>query len=123
MGLDVIKGGGAGNVFDKIKEDVLMDLVEGAIPKIKPFLVPALEKMNEWFGDDTKTIIIKKNKGQKAKVVIFDNTKGEYKIEKSESKEINIFTADQECIIGVYEIEEFMTKMISGDITKLLPGK
>jgi hypothetical protein len=106
-------------LFDKIKDDMLMEVIEGAIPKIKPFLEPAMVKMNEWFGEDEKLIVIRKNKGQSAKVIIFDNKKGEYEIRSGENK---IFTADKECIVGVFDIEEFMSKMITGDISKMISG-
>jgi len=106
-----------GGLFDKIKDDVLMEVVESAIPKIKPFLEPAMAKMNEWLGDDEKLVVIRKNKGQSAKVIIFDNKKGEYEIKSGENKS---FTADKESIIGVFDIEEFMTKIINGDISKLM---
>lgn len=103
-------------IFDKVKEDMLMEVVESALPKIKPFLAPAMEKMNEWFGEDEKLVVIRKSKGQTAKVIIFDNTKGDYEINKGK----NIFTADKETIIGVHDIEDFMAKLISGDLTKML---
>ena len=106
------------SVFDKIKEDMLMEVVESAIPKLKPFLKPTMEKMNEWFGEDEKLIVIKKNKGQKTQVIIFDNTKGDYEIKRSGVS--NTFTADAECVVGVYEIETFVEKMITGDISKLM---
>jgi hypothetical protein len=104
------------NLFDKVKEDALMSMVETALPKIQPFLKPAAEKMNEWFGDDDKLIVIKKNKGQPVRVIIFDNKKGDFEISKSGEK--NTFTADKECIIGVYDVEAFATKLISGEFTK-----
>jgi len=104
------------NLFDKVKEDALMSLVETALPKIQPFLKPAVEKMNEWFGQDDKLIIIKKNKGQSVKVIIFDNKKGDYEISKLDDK--SVFTADKDCIVGVYDIEDFATKLISGELTK-----
>ena len=105
------------NLFDKFKEDMLMEVVEGVLPKIKPFLKPAVEKMNEWFGEDDKIIIIKKNKNQGTKVIILDNKKGEYEIVNSiNSKK---FSVDRDSIIGVHDIENFIEKVISGDITKL----
>ena len=106
-----------GGLFDKIKDDMLMEVIEGALPKIKPFLEPAMVKMNEWFGEDDKLIVIRKNKGQSAKVIIFDNKKGEYEIRSGENK---TFTADKESIVGVFDIEEFMSKMITGDISKMI---
>lgn len=109
-----------GGLFDKIKEDVLMEVIEGAIPKIKPFLEPAMNKMNEWLGDDDKLIVIRKNKGKSAKVIIFNNKKGEYEIKSGKDK---LFTADKESIIGVFDIEEFMTKIIGGDISKLFSNE
>ena len=107
-------------LFDKIKEDMGMEVLESLIPKIKPFLAPGIEKMNEWFGEDEKIIIIKKNKGAKAKVLIFDNNKGEYEIKSGEGKK---FTADKDCVIGVYDIEDFMQSLISGDLTKMVDNK
>lgn len=110
-------------IFDQAKEALLMEVVEQAIPKLKPFLVPAMAKMNEWFGDDEKLILIRKTKGQKAQVLIFDNTVGDYEIKKDTINNINIFTADKECVKGVYPIEDFVEKMITGDISKLMEGK
>ncbi len=111
------------SIFDQAKESLLMEVVEQAIPKLKPFLVPAMAKMNEWFGEDEKLILIRKNKGGKAQVVIFDNSVGDYEIKKDAVNNINIFTADQKCIMGVYPIEDFVEKMITGDISKLMEGK
>lgn len=104
-------------IFDKIKEDVFMEVIESAIPKIKPFLVPALEKLNEWFGNDEKIIVIKKFGDKKLKVVIFDNNVGEYEIKNS--KDGKVFTSDPDSIVGVHDIESFMEKIITGDLTKM----
>jgi hypothetical protein len=109
---EVVKSDG---IFDKIKEDMLMEVIEGALPKIKPFLAPALEKFNEWFGEDDKLIIIKKNKGASIKVIILDNNKGEYEIKNGDNK---CFSVQKESIIGVYPIDDFMGKIISGEFTK-----
>lgn len=104
-------------LFDKIKEDMLMEVVESALPKIKPFLEPAMQKLNEWLGDDSKLIVIKRNKNASTKVIIFDNTKGEFEIKSGKEK---VFTADKESIIGVYDVDDFISKLISGDISKLM---
>lgn len=102
-------------LFDKVKEDMLMSMVEGILPQVKPFLAPALEKFNEWFGEDEKLIVIKKNKGGSIKVIILDNSKGEYEIRNGENKK---FSAPPDAIIGVYPLDDFMEKIISGEFTK-----
>lgn len=104
------------NIFDKVKEDAFMSLIEGALPKIQPFLKPAVEKMNEWFADDSKLIVIKKNIGQPVRVIIFDTKKGDFEISQANGK--GVFTADKESIVHVLEVEDFMTKLISGELTK-----
>lgn len=103
------------SLFDKVKEDAFMSMVEGALPKIQPFIEPAMAKFSEWFGDDNKLVLIKKNVGQSPKVIILDNKNGEYEIKCGEEKK---FTATPESVIGVYDIADFVGKMISGEFTK-----
>lgn len=117
MNNDKPNGSSTPGIFDKVKEDMLMEVVESALPKIKPFLTPAMQKLNEWLGDDSKLIVVKRNKNATTKVIIFDNTKGEYEIKSGKEK---VFTADKESIIGVYDVDDFISKLISGDISKLM---
>lgn len=66
--------------MDTAKEAALMSLVEGILPKIKPFIDPAVKKLEEYFGDDEKIFLIRRTKGKAAQVIVLDNTKGSYLI-------------------------------------------
>lgn len=66
--------------MDSAREAALMSLVEGILPKIKPFIDPAVKKLEEYFGDDSKMFLIRRTKGKAAQVIVLDNTKGSYLI-------------------------------------------
>lgn len=106
------------SIMDKLKGDMMIGMIEEALPKITPFLAPAIEKMNEWFGDDEKVVVIRKIKGQPAKVIVLKNNikNAGYEIKKSDKE--NVFSADKEVVGDVFNIEEFVQKMMTGDLFK-----
>ncbi len=107
-------------MFDEIKEQALMGLVEGILPKLQPFIEPAMQKLEEYFGDDDKIFLIKRNKGQAAKVIVLDNTKGHYTISNSTNEDgtkQKQFLVAKDAIINVYDTGEFVQKLLSGQFT------
>lgn len=64
--------------MDTAKQAALMSFVEGILPKIKPFINPAVKKLEEYFGDDEKVFLITRKKDRAARVIVLDNTKGSY---------------------------------------------
>ena len=103
-------------VFDQMKEDALIGLVEGLLPKLKPFIEPAMAKLEDYFGDDEKIFIIRRSKNSRAKVIVLDNTKGEgYNIANEISEDGVItkkFECDPESVIQVYDTGIFVQKLL-----------
>lgn len=102
-------------LFDKIQSDAMMSFVENLIPKVQPFIDPAVEKLMEYFGDDEKIFILRKL-GNKIKVFILDNKKGEYSLASGAGKH---FKADEESIIAVIDVNDFIQKLLMGEFTKI----
>lgn len=113
------------NPIEDMKETLFMGVIESVLPKIKPFLNPAIEKLNEYFGNDEKFFIMKKF-GNSIRVVIVDDTinekKGVYDISRYFDEEDNTykktFTIAKGAVIANIDIEEFMEKMLLGELTK-----
>lgn len=108
------------SIVDTMKEQVMMEVIDSILPKLQPFIAPAMEKLNEYFGDDEKIFIIRRSKGQAAKVIVLDNTKGEYSISNEvdvTGKLVKSFTADKEAIINVFDTGQFVQKLLSGEFT------
>lgn len=108
-------------VFDQMKEDALLGLVEGLLPKLKPFIEPAMMKLEDYFGDDEKIFIIRRSKNSRAKVIVLDNTKGEGYNIANEISEDGVVTKKFECdptsVIQVYDTGIFVQKLLSGEFT------
>ena len=48
------------NFLSDIQGEIFASTIEGLIPKIKPFIAPAIEKFKEFLGDNDKTIVIRR---------------------------------------------------------------
>lgn len=70
-------------IFDDMKELAMISFIEGLLPKLEPFIAPATAKLEEYFGNDTKVFLIRRMGGQPTKVIVLDNTKGDYLISSS----------------------------------------
>lgn len=113
------------NIFTEIQEEMFASTIEALLPKIKPFIKPAVGKFEEFLGDNEKTIIIRKLKGGSPTVFIFDNKIGNYKIEVDPSNSVSIFTASQEPspVIDIYDVNLFIEMLISGQLMKNMKDK
>lgn len=100
------------SLFNKIKEDMVLNVVEEFLPKIEPFIEPALAKIEEYFGDDEKIFVMKKTKAG-VKVIILDNTVGEYTIKSGNNKEFNV---DKDAIVTVVDVKDFVKKLLNGSL-------
>lgn len=64
--------------IDDMKDMMNESFVDGILPKLKPMIGPAVIKLEEYFGDDSKVFFIRRLKNSQAEVFVFDNTKGDY---------------------------------------------
>lgn len=102
-------------LFAKINEDTTKMLIESLLPKVLPFIEDAENKLNEFMGDNEKTIVLFRMRG-KTKVLILNNKSGEYSISNSsvdESK--NQFSVDEEAIDNVIDVKELATQLLTGN--------
>jgi hypothetical protein len=88
-------------------------MVQNFLPKIKPFLAPMMEELNQYLGDEDKTVVIRRRKNSSPVIVILDN------------KEDFIVTgpkvdAEKKAILKVYNIEQFVELLINGKLTETL---
>lgn len=109
--------------MDEMKEDAIMGVVEGLIPKLGPMIDKATVKLEEYFGDDEKIFLIRRQGNQPAKVIVLSNVVGSYTIiNKAEvdGEDIVItkeFRASKDCIVGVHDTAAFVQKLLSGEFT------
>lgn len=84
-----------------VEEEFLNSIIE----RVKPLLIPALEKLEDYMGEDEKMIIIRKPKDAKGYVVILD-TKDitSFKLARSDYKR--------------HKMRDFLEKLISGKISE-----
>jgi hypothetical protein len=103
------------SLFAKINEDTGKMLIESLLPKILPFVESAEEKLNEFLGENEKTIIMFRMKG-KTKVLILNNSSGEYSIANSAiDKSKNEFMVDEDAIEKVLDVKELAQQLLTGN--------
>lgn len=112
----------------EIQEDAVMGLIEGFLPKIKPMIEKAITKLDEYFGDDSKIFLIRRQAGQAAKVIVLSNVKGYYEISNKTSIEgegddaevlmEKEFKVHKDAVIDVYDTADFISKLLNGEFTK-----
>lgn len=109
--------------MDEMKEDAIMGVVEGLIPKLGPMIDKTTVKLEEYFGDDEKIFLIRRSGGQPAKVIVLSNVVGSYTITNKaelDGDEIVItkqFKASKDCVVGVHDTAAFVQKLLSGEFT------
>ena len=104
----------------EMNEGLVSSLVETIMPKIKPFIEPAMAKFNEFLGNDEKTIIIRKLGENSASVIIFDNNKLDevgYNISYN-SNERKFTCEKQETVFTMESIDGFINKLLTGEFSK-----
>lgn len=113
------------SMFSDVQEEMFGTLVEGLIPKIKPFIKPAVEKFREFLGDNEKIIVIRQLKGGSPTVFVLDNHIGDYHIENSAEEKKNIFTASgtPSPVKDIYDVNLFIEKLLTGELMKELKDK
>jgi len=118
----------AETMIDEMKQDAVMGLIEGFIPKIAPMIEKASSKLEEYFGDDEKVFLIRRSAGQKPQVIVLSNLKGYYEISNTtkvegtgENAELVVektFRAHKNAIIDVHDTGAFVTKLLNGEFAK-----
>ena len=99
--------------MEGVKDEVASTMIETLLPKIKPFIKPAVDKIQDYLGDNDKFVIIRRLKvGKSASVIIFDNNT-EYEISNKDGK--RTFTAGEETVINVFNVEEFIDALLKGE--------
>lgn len=102
---------------------MIMGVVQGLLPQIMPYIGDAMKKLDEYFGDDNKIFVMKKIGGE-VKVLVIDNTKGEYEISRvekiidgqtQEKKMVNTFTADAGVVIDMKGTSAFVEDLLTGN--------
>lgn len=69
------------SLIGQIQNDALMGIVESILPKLKPMIEPTMEKLEGYFGDDTKMFMIRRAPESKPKVIVLNNLQGNYTID------------------------------------------
>lgn len=105
-----------------IEDEFIASTIESFIPKLKPMIKPALEKFKKYLGDNDRFICIRQMKESSvATVIIFNNkAKGRYMVVNNGDTGEKVFEADQVTVEGVYNIEDFVEKLLTGDFTRML---
>lgn len=126
--------------IEKAEKPSLQDEVDGAIlegfmetvmstPKVKSMIAKGVDKFNEFMGDDDKVIIIRRLKGRSGLVIVVDNANGEFEISRKEilDEEGNgtgnfkkTLAMDADNVINKYVIENFVEKLLRGELQDLL---
>lgn len=116
-------------MFSEIQEEMFGTAIEAMMPKIMPFIKPAMEKFSQFLGDNEKTIIIRRLKNGNPSVFIFDNTKGSYAISNDSATAENKFSgsagvgAENSPINQVYDISMFVNKLLTGELLQYFKDK
>lgn len=100
------------SIIDNLKGDMVMNLIGDFLPKIEPFIKPAITSLEEYFGDDEKLVVIKKSVSG-IKVIILNNKVGNYNISSGENHE---FKVEKESLISVLDMQEFIKSLLSGQL-------
>jgi len=104
-------------LFARINEDTGKMLIESILPKVLPFIDSAQDKINEFMGENEKTILMFRRNG-KTKVLILDNKLGNYRIQNDiENKEDNRFSVEESAISNIFDVREFAEKLLKGDFS------
>lgn len=113
------------SIMTELQEEMLGSFVEGALPKIKGFIAPAMKKFQEYLGKNEKRIMIQQLPNGTPMVFILDNTKGKYEIIHDAEKGTDSFTGskDPSPILAVYDVMDFMQKLMTGDLMKEISNK
>lgn len=102
-------------IFAKINEDTTKMLLESILPKLLPFVESAAVKIDEFLGENEKTIVMFRIKG-KTKVLVLNNTVGKYAIvNDSVNKQENKFSVEEDSVENVFDVKEFAEKLLRGD--------
>lgn len=114
-------------LLEGVKDEVASTLIETVLPKIKPFIKPAVDKIQEFLGDNENFVIIRRlNNKVSAQVIVFDNSK-KYEISNGvesfdkDGNKINadkkkIFKAiDNDAVVNVFNVEEFINALLKGE--------
>ena len=107
--------------LDDIQGELFASTIESLLPKIKPFIAPAVEKFKEFLGDNEKTIVIRRNKGGSPTVIVFDNSAFDeegtgYSILNSKTEKH--FKSNPDAVKDVYNVDDFINKLLTGDLMK-----
>lgn len=111
------------SLFDEVKGEMLASAAQAIIPKIIPFVEPAMDEFDKYLGDNDKLILIRKIKDCPSMVIILDNNKGGYTIEMDKSQGVEIFDVDEEAVNATYGVREFIEKLFSGELIKEMKNK
>lgn len=105
-------------IVSEVKDVAAMAFIEGLLPQLKPFIEPAMEKLESYFGDNEKVFMIRRSPGRKPIVIILDNTKGEYLISNNVETGERKFKASEDAVINSFDTGEFIAKLLSGEFSK-----
>lgn len=124
----VVKEEKPDDIIDEMKADAAMGLVSNILPALTPMIAKASDKLEEYFGDNTKIFMMRRIKGLKPQVIVLNNLKGSYTISnkvtsvgEGENEELDIeevFSASKSAVIDVYDTGVFIERLLSGELMK-----
>lgn len=124
--MDLVKTTGeepkGGSMFDSLKEQAFMNVIDTILPKLQPFIEPAEKKLEDYFGQDSKIFVMRKAPNNQIQVIVFDNTKSNYRICNEMTEDgtrTSEFKAGKEAVIAVFDVSTFIQRLLGGEFTKI----
>lgn len=104
-------------IIERIENDAMMSFIEGLLPQIKPFIDPAMTKLEEYFGDDEKIFLIRRKAGKTPLVIELSNKVGNYNISYDSETGEKIFKASEDSVLNIHNSGEFVEKLLKGEFS------
>lgn len=108
-------------LLNGMEDEIMASLIESVMPKLKPMIGPALEKLKEYLGDNERFIIMRQlKKTNDIVVVVMKNIKEEGNYNISNKDGVLNFSVDKLAVEGVYKAEDFVEKLLTGQFTQMI---
>ena len=116
-----------GSLLKTAEGDMAESIIGSILPKVKPFIKPMLAELNNYLGDEDKTIVIRKKKDKSGLVMIFDNTKS-FNISGGEIKDDEGYTTstkggvtgDKDSCLKIFSVDDFVNLLLEGKLTDMI---
>lgn len=105
-------------LLEGIKDEVAQTMIESILPKLKPFLKPAVEHIESFLGDNDNLVVLRvPKKGKTSQVVVLDNNEPleiSVRIDEKTGQVHKKFTASSKAVKEVFETHVFLELILSG---------